>query len=115
MKKLVTKTGKIHFGSFLKEEEDGSNGILMCQPSKKRFRVVLAHPNTVLSCKRCWSMRVHDVPSALQALGIPKYEYLRFLQEFHHVPRQTLGDYLSTLPGGEDIIPQFPVSTEEGH
>ena len=115
MRKLITKTGKIHFGDFTPMLEDGRNGRLMCQPSAKRFKVVVAHRNTVLSCKRCWSMRVHDVPSALEALGIPRYEYLRYLQDYHFIPRQTLGDYLSTLPGGEEIIPQYPVSTEEGH
>lgn len=68
MNKVKSDTsGKIHF-SIGKEVSQGKKINIACQGKEALATSVTRE--TPITCKRCFTQRVHDVPTALAALGL---------------------------------------------
>jgi hypothetical protein len=93
MQKVEVRSGKVHFAMA-----PGSDYLACLARRATSLPVSYVTP---ITCKRCFTMRVHDVPSALVALGIIPEDYVSY--QARRVGRDYVYEELATLPGGESI------------
>lgn len=97
MLKIKTSSGKIHFamGGIAKNYK----ARLACQATNFVLAQAVTR-ETPITCKRCFSMHVYDVPTALDALGLRTGTLVAAL--FHSFGEEA-EEWFNNMPGTEDL------------